>query len=358
MPNREIKFSQAIREATDQMMELDARIYVMGLGAPDPKGLFGTTFDLEKKYGSKRVLDMPISENALTGVGIGSAIMGMRPIMTHQRVDFFLLALDQVINNAAKWHYMFGKKSSVPIVFRLFIGRGWGQGPQHSQSLQSIFAHIPGLKVVMPSNPYDAKGLLVSSVEDNNPVVFLEHRWLHSVFGEVPEELYRIPLGKAKVIQEGKDLTVIASSHMSLEAWKAIQLIKEENLSVELIDLRSLIPLDKETILNSVKKTGKVLVLDPDWKTCGFAAEVLAVIVEEAFTDLKAPPVRLTYPDHPCPTSWTLSNHYYPTAKEIGAMILKLVGRKLKGEILLKESFKERGLQPLDVPDVFFTGPF
>lgn len=358
MPKREIKFSEAIREATDQMMELDSRIYVMGLGAPDPKGLFGTTSGLEKKYGPKRVLDMPISENALTGVGIGSAIMGMRPIMTHQRVDFFLLALDQVINNAAKWHYMFGKKASVPIVFRLFIGRGWGQGPQHSQSLHSIFAHIPGLKVVMPSNPYDAKGLLVSAVEDNNPVVFIEHRWLHSVFGEVPEELYRVPLGKAKIVQEGKDVTVIASSHMTLESWKAIQLLKDEGISVELIDLRSLIPLDKETILKSVKKTGKVLVVDPDWKTCGFAAEVLAVITEEAFGDLKAPPVRLTYPDHPCPTSWTLSNHYYPTARAIGAAVLNLMGRKAKADVLLKELLQERGERPLDVPDPSFTGPF
>src|SRR5579872_1970482 len=189
---RQIKYHEAILEATDQIMELDPRVYLMGLGAPDPKGIFGTTSGLGKKYGPNRVMDMPTSENAMTGIAIGSAIEGMRPIMTHQRVDFFLLALDQLINNGAKWHYMFGGQMKVPLVIRLIIGRGWGQGPQHSQSLQSFFAHIPGLKVVMPSNPYDAKGLLISAIEDDNPVVYLEHRWLHGIFGEVPKEIYRI----------------------------------------------------------------------------------------------------------------------------------------------------------------------
>src|SRR3990167_3336413 len=174
--SREIKFHQAILEATTQLMESNPDVYVIGLGAPDPKGLFGTTMGLEEKFGPNRVMDMPASENAMTGIVIGSALMGMRPIMTHQRVDFSLLALDQLINNAAKWHYMFGGKGSVPMVVRMFIGRGWGQGPQHSQTLHSIFAHIPGLKVVMPSNPQDAKGLFISSVQDNNPVIFLEHR--------------------------------------------------------------------------------------------------------------------------------------------------------------------------------------
>src|ERR1700722_14260768 len=184
MPN--LTLSQAILQATDQLMQIDSSVYVMGLGVPDPKGIFGTTTGLEKKYGSDRVLDMPTSENGMTGIAIGSALLGLRPIMTHQRVDFFLLALDQLINNAAKWHYMFGGQMNVPLVIRLIIGRGWGQGPQHSQSLQSIFSHIPGLKVVMPSNPYDAKGLLLSAIDDENPVVYLEHRWLHGIFGEVP----------------------------------------------------------------------------------------------------------------------------------------------------------------------------
>lgn len=358
MPDREITFSEAIREATYQKLEDDQSVYVIGLGAPDPKGLFGTTTGLQEKFGSKRVMDMPISENALTGIGIGSAIMGMRPIMTHQRVDFFLLSLDQLINNASKWHYMFGGKYAVPMVFRLFIGRGWGQGPQHSQSLHSIFAHIPGLKVVMPSTCYDAKGLLISAIEDNNPVVFLEHRWLHSIFGHVPKEMYRVPIGKAHIVQQGNDLTVLACSHMTLEAWKAIQLVQTENISIELIDIRSIVPLDKDTILESIKKTKKVLVIDPDWKSCGFSAELLAMIAEEVGSMLQTNPVRITYPDHPCPTSWTLSNHYYPTPNRIAAEILKILGKQSASQRFLSTLLTQQEAGPMDVPDKSFTGPF
>jgi len=358
MPKREIKFLQAIQEATDQMMDLDPSVYVMGLGVPDPKGLFGTTSGLQEKYGPDRVMDMPVSENAMTGVAIGTAIMGMRPIMTHQRLDFFLLALDQLINNAAKWHFMFGGQKCVPLTIRLLLGRGWGQGPQHSQSLHSIFAHIPGLKVVAPSSAYDAKGLLVAAVEDNNPVIFLEHRWLHNITGDVPKEIYRIPLGKAKIMNEGTDITVIASSHMSLEAWRAISLLHKENISVELVDLRTIKPIDKETILQSVKKTGRALVVDYDWKTAGFASEILAIISEEAFDDLIAPPARLTYPDHPSPTSWTLANHYYPTSKDIAHKILEMMGKSTPAKALLEEIMKLRSSKPLDQPDASFTGPF
>ena len=220
---RQLKFYEAIREATDQKMAQDPNIYLMGLGVPDPKGIFGTTSGLAEKYGPNRVMDMPTSENAMTGIAIGSAILGMRPIMTHQRVDFFILALDQLINNAAKWHYMFGGQMKVPLVIRLIIGRGWGQGPQHSQSLHSFFAHVPGLKVVMPSTPQDAKGLLISAIEDDNPVVYLEHRWLHNTFGEVSPDPTPIPIGKAKIVRPGTDITIVAASHMVLEALAAIQ---------------------------------------------------------------------------------------------------------------------------------------
>lgn len=356
MQNRELPFSQAIFEATDQMMGLDPKVYIIGLGVPDPKGLFGTTLGLEKKYGNERVLDMPISENALTGVCIGSALMGMRPIMTHQRVDFFLLALDQLINNGAKWHFMFGGQAKVPLVIRILIGRGWGQGPQHSQTLHSLFAHIPGLKVVMPSNPYDAKGLLISAIEDDNPVIFLEHRWLHNIFGEVPEAVYRVPIGKAKVMKEGKDITVISSSHMTLESFRALSWL--DGCSVELIDLRTIRPFDKETLFNSVKKTGRVLVVDQDWKTGGFAAEILSSITEELFPFLKAAPQRLTYPDYPCPTSWHLSNYYYPTAKDIALKVLEMLEKPIKAKALLQEIISQRLNKPLDVPDASFKGPF
>ena len=353
----DIKYSAAILQATDQLMALDPSVYIMGLGVPDPKGIFGTTLGLEEKYGSDRVLDMPTSENGMTGIAIGSALVGMRPIMTHQRVDFFILAFDQLINNAAKWHYMFGGQMSVPLVIRLIIGRGWGQGPQHSQTLHSYFAHVPGLKVVMPSNPYDAKGLLVSAVQDNNPVVYIEHRWLHNVHGEVPPELYAVPIGKAKVVTEGEDVTILACSHMTIEAYKAARFLQDEGISAEVVDLRSVKPLDKETILTSVRKTGRAIIADPDWKTCGFASEIVALIAEEAFGDLKAPPKRVAYPDSLSPTSWALSNHYYPTAKDIVLSALEMTGRPVQARKLLETIMQEKMHAPLDVPDSSFTGP-
>jgi acetoin:2,6-dichlorophenolindophenol oxidoreductase subunit beta len=354
----EMKFTEAILQATEQVMEQDPSVYIMGLGVPDPKGIFGTTLGLEKKFGAERVLDMPTSENAMTGIAIGSALAGMRPIMTHQRVDFFLLALDQLINNGAKWHYMFGGQLSVPLVIRLIIGRGWGQGAQHSQTLHTFFAHVPGLKVVMPSNPYDAKGLLISAVQDPNPVIYLEHRWLHNIYGDVPSELYSLPLGKAKVVVEGSDLTILACSHMTIEAFKAARFLREDGISVEVIDLRSLKPLDQEGVLASVKKTGRVLIADPDWKTCGFAAELSALITEELFDILKAPPKRVTYPDTLSPTSWALANHYYPTAKDIAVAALEMLQRPTQARKLIAAILQEKMATPLDVPDTLFTGPF
>lgn len=355
---RNLKFNEAILEATDQIMAERPEVYLMGLGVPDPKGIFGTTVDLQKKYGALRVQDMPTSENAMTGIAIGSAIVGMRPIMTHQRVDFFILALDQLINNAAKWHYMFGGQMSVPLVIRLIIGRGWGQGPQHSQTLHSLFAHVPGLKVVMPATPFDAKGMLISAVEDNNPVIYLEHRWLHGIHGEVPSEIYRVPLGKAKILREGSDITIISCSHMSLEAFRAAELLSEEGISAEVIDLRTIKPLDTDTLLASVKKTGKVLIADPDWRTCGFAAEISAILAEEAFSFLKLPVKRLTYPDSLSPTSWALANHYYPTAKDIVVAILEMLGQPIKAKKALAAILEDKMQKPQDVPDQTFSGPF
>ncbi len=355
---RQITYSAALLEAHDQLLESDPNVYIMGLGVPDPKGHFGTTLGLQQKYGNKRVMDMPTSENAMTGIAIGSAIRGMRPIMTHQRVDFFLLALDQLINNAAKWHYMFGGKSSVPLVIRLIIGRGWGQGPQHSQTLHSLFAHIPGLKVVMPSTAYDAKGLLIAASQDNNPVVFIEHRWLHNTLSYVPKEMYTCPIGKANIVQKGSDVTLVCISHMTLEAVKAAKLLENEDISIEIIDVRSLKPLDTESILTSIKKTGRLIVVDPDWKTLGFASEILAIAAEEAFFDLKAKPIRITYPDSLTPTSWKLANDFYPTSKDIARAILKIVGHPTKACKLLEKLLQLEENIPLDQPDKSFIGPF
>jgi pyruvate/2-oxoglutarate/acetoin dehydrogenase E1 component len=355
--SRQLNFYQAILEATDQKMAQDPNVYVMGLGVPDPKGIFGTTSGLAEKYGPHRVMDMPTSENAMTGIAIGTAIRGMRPIMTHQRVDFFLLAMDQLMNNAAKWHYMFGGQMKVPLVIRLIIGRGWGQGPQHSQSLQGIFSHIPGLKVVMPATPQDAKGLLISAIEDDGPVVYLEHRWLHNTYGEVSPEPLAIPLGKAKIVREGTDITLVASSHMVVEAIKACGWLEQDDISVELIDLRTVRPLDSQTIFTSVKKTGRLIVADPDWKTVGIASEILALVAEEGLK-LKAPPMRITYPDRYVATSWALANHFYPTAKHLAVAALTLLGRPTQATVLIEEILKQNGQNPMDVPDKEFTGPF
>jgi pyruvate/2-oxoglutarate/acetoin dehydrogenase E1 component len=351
---RELTYAQAILEATDQCLANNPSVYVMGLGVPDPKGLFGTTIGLATKYGSTRVMDMPVAENGMTGIAIGSSLVGMRPIMTHQRVDFMLLSLDQIINNAAKWHYMFGGKMKVPMVIRLIIGRGWGQGPQHSQSLQALFAHIPGLKVVMPTTPYDAKGMLISAVEDDNPVIYIEHRWLHNIFGPVPEEMYRTPLGKAIKMREGRDLTIVSTSYMSLEALKASDILEKDRINVEVIDMRTIKPMDEDIIIESVKKTGRLLVLDGAWRSYGISAEIIALASEKAHEFLKSSPSRVAFPDVPTPTSWALANHYYPRTVDI-------VNAARKMFELPEQTEEQLGIFqdiPLDVPDKTFTGPF
>jgi len=325
----------------------------MGLGVPDPKGVFGTTLGLEQKYGAERIFDMPTSENGMTGVAIGSALVGLRPIMIHHRVDFTLLAMEQIVNQAAKWHYVFGGHG-VPLVIRMIIGRGWGQGPQHSQSLQAFFAHVPGLKVVMPALPYDAKGLLIASIEDNNPVLFIEHRWLHNKFGNVPEEHYSVPLGEAKVVREGKDISIIAISHMVLEAIRAADALADLGVDAEIIDVRTLRPLDTETILYSARKTGHVIIADVGWKTGGFSSEIVAVISEQAFSSLKSAPRRVALLDIPTPASPSLSKHYYPRAAD---MVIE-ASQMLDFELDEAKLPKPDPSVPLDIPDNSFTGPF
>lgn len=354
--NRIITCAEAILEAQDQAMANDPNVYVMGLGVPDPKGVFGTTKGLQEKYGSKRVMDMPTSENGMTGIAVGSAIMGMRPVMTHQRVDFALLALDQIINNAAKWHYMFAGKMTVPLVIRLIIGRGWGQGPQHSQSLFSLFGHIPGLTVVAPTTAYDAKGLLISAIKSNNPIIYLEHRWLHNTCSHVPQEPYEVPLGKAKVVKSGQDLTIVAISHMTIEALKAAKELEKEGIDAEVIDLRSIKPIDEKAILTSVKKTGRLMVCEQDWKTMSVSSEIITLVVEKEFNVLKTPPIRVTLPDCPSPTNWVLTNHYYPTFEEIIYRAKELMG--LKQQKTLSSILENSAKKPQDVPDKSFTGPF
>ncbi len=351
---RQLKYVEAIREAINLCMEVDPNVYVIGEGVPDPKGIFGTTTGLQQKYGAERVLDMPLSEDGMTGMAIGSALTGLRPILTHQRVDFALLSMNQIVNNAAKWHYMFGGQTCVPLVIRMAIGMGWGQGAQHSQSLQAWFAHVPGLKVVMPVTPYDAKGLLISSIEDDNPVIFLEHRWLHNTFGDVPEGIYRVPLGQGRIARRGKDITIAATSYMVLESLRAAETLSEVGIEADVVDIRTLKPFDSAMIAESVQRTGRLLAVDADWKTGSFAGEIITSMVEMVWGSFKCPPRRITLPDSPTPTSAALSRYYYPRAVHIVSAVCEMMQIPKERVSLPHETF---GI-PLDVPDSSFTGPF
>jgi pyruvate/2-oxoglutarate/acetoin dehydrogenase E1 component len=351
MPQK--NFAAAVNEAIHQAMEIDKSVICYGLGVTDPKTVFGTTANLEKRFGSERVFDIPTSENAMTGVAIGAALNGIKSVMTHQRIDFFLLAMDQLVNSAAKWHYMFGSQNSIPITIRLIIGRGWGQGPTHSQNLQAWFAHIPGLKVVMPTTPEDAKGLLISSILDPNPVVFLEHRWLHNSIGEVPDGDFRLPLGKAKVARTGEDVTIVSMSYMTIEALHAADYLASQGISCEVIDLRTIKPLDWDAVMHSVAKTGRLLALDSGFTTGSVAGEIVARVAIEAFDRLKAAPARLAMPDIPEPTSTGLTKGFYVRAADIAEKIMGIMGMDFSK---VRNSLPEP--MPHDVPGEWFKGPF
>jgi pyruvate dehydrogenase E1 component beta subunit len=346
-------FAAAINDAIHQAMQIDESVICYGLGVNDPKAVFGTTANLESCFGSDRVFDMPTSENAMTGVAIGAALNGIKSVMTHQRVDFFLLAMDQLVNSAAKWHYMFGGQNSIPITIRLIIGRGWGQGPTHSQNLQAWFAHIPGLKVVMPTTPEDAKGLLISAIFDPNPVIFLEHRWLHNSIGEVPDGDFRLPLGKAKVMRTGFDVTIVSMSYMTIEALHAAEYLMSEGVSCEVIDLRTIKPLDWNSVMHSVIKTGRLLALDSGFTTGSVAGEIVARVSMEIFDKLRTPPVRLAMPDVPEPTSPALTKGFYVRAADIAEKVLNMLGQdSSRARKALPEPM------PHDVPGEWFKGPF
>jgi acetoin:2,6-dichlorophenolindophenol oxidoreductase subunit beta len=316
---RIITFKDAIREAIDQAMINDTRVFALGLDADDKFGVFGSMSDMTHP---ERIIGTPISENAVTGIALGAALNGLRPICVHLRVDFMLLAVDQIVNYMAKWRYMTRGKVKVPIVMRAIIGRGWGCGAQHSQNLGGLFAHIPGLKVVIPSNPYDVKGLFLAAVKDDWPVIFLEHRWLYKNTGAVPSEMYVLPLGKGQVVRPGNKLTVVATSLAVIDALNGIT---KHNLDVELVDPRCLKPLDEDLILSSVRKTGRLLVVDYDFPACGFAAEVCAVVAEKGASDLKCPVQRMTFPECPMPASGVLEKVYYPNADTIAARIKSIL---------------------------------
>jgi pyruvate dehydrogenase E1 component beta subunit len=315
--SRKLTVPEAIKETLGQALAMDKKIFIMGQGVDDPSGMFGMTLDLHKKYGKERVFDTPLSENAMTGIGVGAAISGMKPIYFHNRPDFLLLAMDQIVNHASKYSYMFAGKLKVPLVIIAVIGRGWGSGAQHSQSLYGLFMHVPGLRLIMPSTAYDAKGLLVASIADGNPVIFIEHRWLFKHKSYVPEELYAIPFGKGLVRRKGKDVTIVGVSYMVIEALRAAEELQKEGCDAEVIDPRTLKPLDEEIILESVKKTGRLIIADTDWRTCGAASEIASIVAQKGFKYLKSPVKIVAWPDVPVPSSYVLEEAFYPSKDDI-----------------------------------------
>lgn len=321
MSMRPLTYVQAIREAHGQLLRKDPRVFVMGQGLWSPWYAGASLRDLDKEFGRDRLIDSPVSENATTGAAIGAAICGMRPIVFHPRMDFMLLAVDPIVNQAANWSYMFAGQVNVPIVVRAVINRGGQQAAQHSQALQAMFMHVPGLKVVMPSTAYDAKGLLIAAINDGNPIMYIDDRWLYDETDDVPEEMYSVPIGAAAVRHEGTDVTIVAASYMAAQSMHAIETLERLGIHAELIDLRSLKPWDEELVCTSVRKTGRLVIADAAWSTCGAAAEIAAVVGARAFDYLKAPIERVTLPDAPAPMSPPLEKAYFPDADSVVAAV-------------------------------------
>ena len=320
------KFKEAIDEALVQAMEDNSGVFIMGCGVDDDSGIFGTTVSAFKRFGASRVIDVPLAENAIAGIGVGAAIMGKRPVIVHARNDFLLLAMDQIINHAGKWNLMSGGRLDSPLLVRAIVGRGWGQAAQHSQSLQAFFSHVPGLKVMMPSSAYDIKGMLLSALEDKNTVLSIEYRLLYEAEEHVPEERYRVPLGQGDIKRSGADVTVVAFSYMVKEALKAAEIVQQEGIDVEIVDPRCSSPLDMELIVKSARKTRRVLVADTGWTSFGITAEVSARLHEELFGELEAPVRRLALPDKDTPCSSNLEKEYYPGVDDLVREIRILAG--------------------------------
>lgn len=323
---RELTYGEALREGLRQVMQQDERVFLIGEDIGVYGGAFGVTAGLREEFGEERVIDTPISEAGIAGACIGAALTGMRPVGEIQFMDFVTLSMEQLVLQAAKIRFMFGGKATVPMVLRMPGGSGTGAAAQHSESLENWFVHVPGLKVVMPSNPYDAKGLLLAAIEDENPVIFVEHKLLYKTKGDVPEEPYTVPLSQSKVVREGKDLTIVATSIMVSRAVSAAEQLAEEGIEVEIIDPRTLNPLDDAPIIASVKKTGRALVVHEAVKTGGYGGELVSRIVEsDAFDYLETPVRRLAGLDIPIPYNRTLEYNAVPQVDAIIASARELV---------------------------------
>ena len=326
--------NKAMAEAIAQEMERDPNVFVLGEDVGKYGGIFGATQGLVEKFGDKRVLDTPISETAFIGAAIGAAAEGMRPIVELMFVDFFGVCMDQIYNHMAKIPYMSGGSVKLPMVLMTGVGGGYSDAAQHSQTLYGTFAHLPGMKVVAPSTPHDLKGMMTAAIRDDNPVVFMFHKtlqglgWMDQVeesVGQVPEESYTVPLGKANVVREGTDVTIVGIQMMTHQAVAAAKILENQGISAEVIDIRSLVPLDKETILSSVRKTHRLVVVDEDYLSYGFTSEIAAIVAEEALYELEAPIKRLAIPDVPIPYSRDLEKYVVPNAQKIADAVIKLM---------------------------------
>ncbi|MBI3318359.1 MAG: alpha-ketoacid dehydrogenase subunit beta [Candidatus Omnitrophica bacterium] len=340
-----ITYREAINRALVREMEEDPAVFVFGLDVPDHKRIYGSTKHLVEKFGPRRCFGTPLSEEAMTGVALGAAISGLRPVHVHIRADFMLLGMNQIGNMISNLRYMSGGRLKTALVIRAMIGRGWGQSAQHSKSLHGIYAHFPGLKVVLPTTPQDAYSLLRSAIRDDNPVIFLEHRWLYDIAGEVDEERV-VPLGLPAVRQAGKDATIVSTSWMTVEALKAAEVLAKRGVELEVVDVRTVAPFDPEAIVSSVAKTGHCVVVDHDWSFCGFGAELAATISERCFGALRRPVKRLGLAHTACPTTRPLESLFYPTAAEIIRAVEELLSlgeADLSGESFYSYENKFKG---------------
>jgi len=314
---RVLRYVDALQEGISQEMDRDPSVFLFGLDVDDHKAIQGSTRGLLAKFGRERVFNTPLSEDAMTGVAIGAAMAGLRPIHVHIRMDFLLLCMNQLVNIAAKSHYMYGGSVKAPMVVRSMIGKSWGQGAQHSQALHSMFMHVPGLKVVAPSNAYDVKGCMIAAIRDDNPVIFVEHRLLYFTEAYVPEDSYVVPFGKARVCKPGTDITLVGISNMVMECLRAQELLAEQGVSAEVIDPISLAPMDMDTIIASVNKTGRLLVVDNAWTAAGASAEIVSRVVESDATPRDIQVKRMGFAPTTCPTSPWLEKQFYPNPSSI-----------------------------------------
>ena len=319
---KNISYAESINQALFQAMDCDKSVAVIGQLVDYSPGVFGTTIGLAEKFGLDRVIDFPVAESLMTSKSIGMAIDGMRPVLVHQRLDFSMYAMDAIINWMSLWKFKSGGKNNLPITIRAIIGKGWGQGPQHSKSLYSLFAHLPGLRVCVPSNPIDAKGLLLDCIFGEAPSIFLEHRALFGMEDLVPEEMYVIPHGKANIVRKGSDLTIVSFGNELQIARRAVE---KSDYDIEIIDLRSIKPIDMDTIIHSVNKTGKLMVVEGDWRSFGIASEIIASVCESEKCNLDKPPLRLCYPDSHTPMSSFLEDEFYINENDIIQALKKIL---------------------------------